>query len=103
MAPGSLFRACEEIKVLKWSEKLSIGRSAPPPPFAGEGRGGARPAQRLWPGPLPSPPQQAGEGTRCDKRECRILHKLFRVHDTPNEALIVVRVLSVVARLAPAS
>jgi hypothetical protein len=73
------FRGCVEIEILKWSESLPIGRSVPPPPLAGVGRGGAKPhAQRLWPGPLPSPSPQAGEGTRSDKRECRILHTHFR-------------------------
>jgi branched-chain amino acid transport system permease protein len=40
-------------------------RIFPPPPLAVEGSGeGARPhALSKWPGPLPSPPPQAGEGT----------------------------------------
>src|SRR5579871_2614145 len=53
----------------------------------GSGRG--KPLARcLWPGPLPSPPPQAGEGTLCDKRKGRILHALRRVGQPVAEAVL---------------
>src|SRR5262245_21272161 len=46
---------------------LEAKRETPLPPLAREGRGGAWLAQWLA---TPSPPPQAEEGTRCDKRNC---------------------------------